>query len=189
MATADYGINNLFDLIVEEWTGMIKQLVESLSTTNLNTEDNDMLNIKQSSSKIIYSAPPSNIYESIEAFYYAINWTEPFIISLLCFHFFNLLLVLITRKNIKIQIVYWIILLIFGRLTEQFNNYGRSNWQNFTTQNYFDKNGIFMLIFWAAPILLICLGITVNFLVHCYYLLIATTKQKIELKKKKKKNK
>jgi hypothetical protein len=45
------------------------------------------------------------------------------------------------------------------------NTYGHEHWQDFASQNYFDKNGAFISAVYSAPLLLMALGMLVCHLV------------------------
>lgn len=96
--------------------------------------------------------------ENIQAFSAAITWNEPFIRCLLAFHAIIILTTYyITRKgDIYIRMGFMIFLGVIVRMAETLNQIGNSRWRDFATQNYFDKNGIFMGIMICAPLLIVC---------------------------------
>ena len=51
---------------------------------------------------------------------------------------------------------FMIFLGVIVRMAETLNQIGNSRWRDFATQNYFDKNGIFMGIMICAPLLIVC---------------------------------
>lgn len=90
------------------------------------------------------------------AFSSAIDWTETWIQCLLYSHLLLFLLVILSRKNINLQTVLFLVITILVFLSEPMNSFGSSHWKEFSKQNYFDKNGIFIGILYSAPLL--CIG-------------------------------
>nr|XP_025646645.1 uncharacterized protein LOC112741764 isoform X3 [Arachis hypogaea]XP_029147875.1 uncharacterized protein LOC112741764 isoform X3 [Arachis hypogaea] len=42
-------------------------------------------------------------------------------------------------------------------LAERLNTVMRMNWKSFSSQNYFDPNGLFMSVLWSGPLLVIAM--------------------------------
>merc|ERR1712087_693465 len=100
---------------------------------------------------------PETPMEHLEAFRSAINWKEPFILSLISFQLFMFLLCLwVSRKGFgmvpRLFLMCFVGLLV--RCAEFLNGYAARNWQSIATQNYFDRSGIFIGIFLCGPLLL-----------------------------------
>jgi hypothetical protein len=106
---------------------------------------------------------PSDAWQSWMAFSSAINWKESWIISLMVFHLFLFLLIILTRKRLGIQGCIFFFITILVRLAETINSYCSDHWQDFATQNYFDKSGLFAGTVFAAPLLTMCLMMLVNY--------------------------
>jgi hypothetical protein len=100
---------------------------------------------------------PTDAWESWSAFTSAIDWKEPWIMSLLGFYVVCFLLILITRKRLGAQSFLFFFVALLVRLAERINSYCALHWQEFSTQNYFDKNGLFAGVVFAAPLLTMCL--------------------------------
>ncbi len=98
---------------------------------------------------------PKDLYEHWQAFSSAVNWNEDFLKYLLAFHLTLFLFVAISRRNTDIQGVLFIVVAGLVFLAEQLNAWCGDNWRYFSTQNYFDKAGLFIGIFYAAPLLII----------------------------------
>ena len=105
---------------------------------------------------------PSDAYESWIAFSSAIEWKETWIICLLSFHIFLFLLIVLTRKRLGVQSCIFFFISVLVRLAERINLYCSNHWQEFSTQNYFDKNGLFAGILFSGPLLLMCLLVLVS---------------------------
>ena len=101
------------------------------------------------------SRAPKDLYEHWSAFTSAINWRDPLIIGILLFHTIMFILVFSTRKNFGFQVFMFLFACLLVFVSEHINTAASLQWKNFATQNYFDKQGIFMGIFLNAPLLLI----------------------------------
>jgi len=136
---------------------------------------------------------PQNVMEHIEAFKSAITWGEPFIIGLLCFHFvaFILAIMLSRSNNFGARISFLLFLGVVVRSAERLNEYGRENWESFATQDYFDKNGIFVTIMLSAPLLSICFFMMISYVREATRLMVEvkTFKLKEQNKRRKKESK
>lgn len=106
---------------------------------------------------------PSDVWQSWMAFSSAINWKESWIINLIVFHLLLFLLIILTRKRLGIQSCIFFFITILVRSAEAINSYCSDHWQDFATQNYFDKKGLFAGTVFAAPLLTMCLMMLVNY--------------------------
>jgi hypothetical protein len=50
------------------------------------------------------------------------------------------------------------------KASESANGYLEAHWQDFSGQNYFDENGLFIACIWAGPLLVMLMLQTFNFL-------------------------
>ena len=100
---------------------------------------------------------PTDAYENWMAFSSAIDWKEKWIVGLLTFHVLCFFLIILTRKRLGLQSFIFFTISILVRMSERINTYCASHWQEFSSQNYFDKNGVFAGVFLAAPLLTMCL--------------------------------
>lgn len=128
--------------------------------------------------------------EHLDAFRSAINWTEPFILSLLGFQVFMFFLCYwASRKDRGLvpRISVMVLVGVLVRCAEYINGYAARNWESFATQNYFDRNGIFIGIFFCGPLLLDSFLMLILFLREASQLLVEV--KTMELKNKKKKEK
>lgn len=101
-----------------------------------------------------YKVPETN-WEQFQAFLAAVNWNEKLIVGLLCFHLTLFLIFIFFRRNLDVQMVLFLVISVLVYFSENVNRWGSAHWRDFATQNYFDKSGVFMGIFFAAPMLLI----------------------------------
>jgi len=123
---------------------------------------------------------PSDAWQSWMAFSSAINWKENWILSLMAFHLFLFLLIILTRKRLGIQSCIFFVITVLVRSAEMINSYCSDHWQDFSTQNYFDKSGLFAGTVFAAPLLTMCLMMLLNFLAQASTALIVA--KRLELK-------
>jgi hypothetical protein len=103
---------------------------------------------------------PSGPLEHFHAFRHAIAWSEPFILSLVAFQIFMILACLwVSRNNRSMapRLVVMIFIAITVRMAERLNRLGAKHWQSFSTQNYFDKGGIFVSVMLCVPLMIDCL--------------------------------
>ncbi|CAK4694210.1 hypothetical protein LEN26_006938 [Aphanomyces euteiches] len=85
--------------------------------------------------------------------YEAVDWTEPLIVGLIAFHLTLLVSVLLFRKAFWIQVALFLFICGTIFVSERLNALGQEHWRVFASQNYFDKNGVFMGILVAGPLL------------------------------------
>ncbi|CAM9178372.1 unnamed protein product [Discosporangium mesarthrocarpum] len=98
---------------------------------------------------------PQGFVENVQAFYYAVDWSERWIQGVLGFHAFILVLFILTRNMFRFQVGLFAFILILGRLAEFLNAHLHQRWQQFSRQDYFDEHGVFMAIMWAGPLILV----------------------------------
>lgn len=127
---------------------------------------------------------PQTAWEHMQAFRAAINWTEPLIVGLLVFQLvmFASTVVVIRRGNTASRFGLLVFIAVIIRLAERINAYAGKRWEDFATQNYFDTNGVFVLIFLAVPLLLDCVIMLASFLREASSLLVEV--KTMEIKKK-----
>lgn len=123
--------------------------------------------------------------ENIEAFRSAIRWGEPFIVSLISFQVVMFFLCLWASRKGRSMASRITVLLVVGvlvRCAELLNGYAARNWEAIATQNYFDRGGIFVGIFFCGPLLLDSFMMLALMLREASSLLIEV--KKMEMKKK-----
>lgn len=134
--------------------------IESIASSAMHEATNfgDFVSIIQNdlTSAIVktYKAP-ADLREAFDRFSAAINWDDNFIRCILGFHVLMFFLFLISRKNVDLQTCLFFSLCILVYFSETLNTYGRVYWEDFTDQNYFDTQGIFISIMYSAPLLII----------------------------------
>jgi len=143
-----------------------------------------MQNIESSVMSLVKESAkaPETMMQHWDAFSSAIDWKENWIRGLLATHACLFTLVLLTRTNVDAQTI--LFLLICGMIlcSERINSYCSTNWQSFSSQNYFDEHGVFASVMYAGPLLFICFVQLINFLLMASSSLIKV--KRIELKAK-----
>ena len=133
---------------------------------------------------------PQTFGEEVEAFLHAINWEEPFILSLLAFHLVTLLFVILSRKYLTVQTTLFLFLCTMVLASESINNHLQVHFHEYQiSQNYFDKQGVFMLFFYSGPLLFILMLQLVLLLVHAAHLVVEVKKHQFKEEGKKKRRK
>ncbi|QHO12849.1 transmembrane protein 18 [Arachis ipaensis] len=111
-------------------------------------------------------------YDNFIGFFHAIDWKEPWLIGLAGFHIVLLLVTIITRRKTNFQMCLFLLTLAGVYLAERLNTVLRMNWKSFSSQNYFDPNGLFMSVLWSGPLLIIAMIILINTLFSLCYLIV-----------------
>uniref|UniRef100_T1JB36 Transmembrane protein 18 n=1 Tax=Strigamia maritima TaxID=126957 RepID=T1JB36_STRMM len=93
-----------------------------------------------------------------------IDWTDPWLITLLVGHSIIILITFLTRNHGNIQAILFFALLLLVYFSERINEIAARNWQNFSRQQYFDSKGMFMSIVFSIPLLLNCIIMVCNWL-------------------------
>merc|ERR1711957_112774 len=78
---------------------------------------------------------------------------------------------------------------IIVRVAERLDGIGSSRWKDFSTQNYFDKNGVFIGIMVCAPLLLVCLLVLVSIIWEAQQMLMDVKNMKMNPRKKQRQKK
>lgn len=122
--------------------------------------------------------------EHFHSFRSAITWSEPFIQALVTFQIVMFLLSLYVsrrQRGLVPRLFTMAIIAITIRCSEYINGLAAENWSRFATQNYFDKNGVFMSVMVCCPLLLDSFIMLICFLREASQLLIQV--KTIQLKK------
>lgn len=134
---------------------------------------------------------PQTPKEHIQAFTAAITWNEPFIKFLIGFHvvIIGSAIALNRAGSVYSRMVFMIFVGIIIRLAEILNTIGSRRWKEFSSQNYFDRSGIFMGIMVCAPLLIVCLCMLVSMIREASNLLGDVTQMKMKAQGKQDTNK
>ncbi|CAN6440158.1 unnamed protein product [Victoria cruziana] len=112
-------------------------------------------------------------------FFHAIDWKEPWLISLLICHAILVVVAITSRKHTNFQMIMFLLALGGVYLAEKINHLLGSNWRKFSGQNYFDPNGLFLSVLWSGPLLIIAIFILVNTLCSLCYLIVRWKKAQL----------
>ncbi|EFJ44547.1 hypothetical protein VOLCADRAFT_64706 [Volvox carteri f. nagariensis] len=120
----------------------------------------------------------------LQGFLHAIDWREPWIVSILAFHVLTLVIALVTRKRGAVQLFVFVLAggVIFN--AERLNKLGAQHWEKFAGQNYFDSTGVFMSAVVSGPQLLVMFIILINYLINCAGMLVEAKKRELIYKAK-----
>ena len=132
---------------------------------------------------------PQTMLEHLDAFRHAINWTEPLILGILSFQAIIFLCTLwVSRPNVSLvpRIILMVVMAGLVRSAETINSWAGRNWQGMSSQNYFDRGGIFISIFLCAPLLLDSFIMLICFLREASQLLVQVKTAELKQKRKKK---
>ncbi|CAL5004619.1 unnamed protein product [Urochloa decumbens] len=116
--------------------------------------------------------------DSFIGFFHAVDWKvptrpfEPWLISMLTFHAILLLVTIVSRRNVNFQLILSALTFSGVFLAERINTFLGQNWKSFSSQNYFDPQGLFISVIWSGPLLLITILILVNTLVTLCMLIV-----------------
>jgi hypothetical protein len=128
-------------------------------------------------------------YEQLMGFVSAINWREPWIVTLCCTELFLVLLVLFTRKHTTFQACLFVVLGLLVYCAKYINAYCEKNWELFATQPYFDNQGLFISAMVSGPLLVINIIIVVNHLIELSRLIVKVKRAELRAKSKAQKKK
>ncbi len=129
-----------------------------------------------------------SFYNNMMGFYHAVDWKEQWIQGILCFHVLYLIVSFLTRKSPTIQFTLLITICIFIYFAETFNSYGSRNWTRFSTQDYFDPNGVFLSVVFSTPLLLIGVCIMLHALYDTSQMLVKVKRLELGIDKRGRKN-
>eukprot|EP00252_Welwitschia_mirabilis_P013444 TRINITY_DN29568_c0_g1_i1.p1 TRINITY_DN29568_c0_g1~~TRINITY_DN29568_c0_g1_i1.p1 ORF type:complete len:166 (-),score=13.88 TRINITY_DN29568_c0_g1_i1:104-601(-) len=150
----------------------IKSMLLSHADQLFSTFESFSADLKQQWQSGKFSAP-------IVGFIHAVDWTEPWLIGLLCFLLIIWVVALMTRKHTNLQMALFLAALGGVYFAEDINSYLASRWNSFASQNYFDRSGIFLSTVWSGPLLIISTTVLINTLFTLTQLIVKWKKAEI----------
>ena len=92
-------------------------------------------------------------------FYHAVNWKQDkWIFAIFAMQFLLFGLVLAVRKaEVQLQGMLFLLLVALTAGASPLNAWAHTNYQLFSTQDYFDRRGTFASVIWTAPFIFILL--------------------------------
>ncbi|XP_033846629.1 transmembrane protein 18 [Periophthalmus magnuspinnatus] len=91
---------------------------------------------------------------SIWTFLLSVQWSEPWLIGLVSFHFVCLFVTLVTCKFYKAQICHFLLMAGLVYSAEYLNELAAMNWRSFSNFQYFDSKGMFISLVFSIPLLM-----------------------------------
>ncbi|KAL0144528.1 transmembrane protein 18-domain-containing protein [Mucor lusitanicus] len=86
-------------------------------------------------------------------FFNAVDWTQPWLMSVMAFHIVCFLVALGLRNKHDALSVYFFVLLGLAALTQPLNHLGIKHWKSFANEAYFDASGIFIVSVYSFPLI------------------------------------
>jgi hypothetical protein len=123
--------------------------------------------IRESSRKLRDAAGPDALrqaYELYRGFFEAVDWTEPWLVAVLSLHATLLLVAVATRKSETAQTCVFALCAFLVFIAERLNGLASKHWRAFSTQDYFDKQGVFTTTVFCVPLIAVLVVVLVNFL-------------------------
>ncbi|CAK0787368.1 hypothetical protein CVIRNUC_010588 [Coccomyxa viridis] len=128
----------------------------------------------------------AKIWESLQAFAAAVDWTEPWIIGVLATHCLLLVLVLVFRKNWNLNMIIMVAAAAAVYNAQRINSYLHRHWAAFARQPYFDEQGVFISALMSAPLLAIMLVQLVSYLILTSQMLVEMKVKELKYKARQK---
>ena len=132
------------------------------------------------------NATQGSFVDDVMGFYHAIDWSERWLLALLCFHLCVWLVVVGTRRHNTVQMVLLVALLAVVRCAEWINGVAGRHWELFASQQYFDKHGVFVSVMLSVNLLLAAFFILGNALRASVAMLIEVKKKEFKHEAKRK---
>ncbi|CAD5114795.1 DgyrCDS3836 [Dimorphilus gyrociliatus] len=114
-----------------------------------------------------------------------IDWTEPWLIGLIAFHFGAVILTRLTKRDGLARFSLFFIYLILVYFAENVNKWAAANWKLFSKEQYFDSNGLFISITFSGPLLMHAMIIVVVWLYTTSGMLVSLGRAKVKAKAEK----
>ncbi|XP_075742510.1 transmembrane protein 18 isoform X2 [Rhipicephalus microplus] len=112
-----------------------------------------MASVERFSDTMVFPGDTLNIGSLI----FQVDWTEPWLMCLVTFHIATFSLTLLTRDRGNVQAVLFMIALLLVYFSEALNDLAARHWQAFSSQQYFDSQGMFISLVFSTPLLLNCI--------------------------------
>ncbi|GBG32932.1 Transmembrane protein 18 [Hondaea fermentalgiana] len=124
-------------------------------------------------------------YEVLMGFFHAVDWAnESWLQALLAAELVLVLVVFLSRKWQRLQLVLFLFICALVYSAEWLNAYGREHWREFSKQNYFDEHGFFAGMVFAGPLLLLMFFQMLNAVYEAGALLIESKRAEVRAKRR-----
>eukprot|EP01134_Creolimax_fragrantissima_P002401 CFRG2401T1 len=158
----------------EAWESL-HQLTENL----LNSIDIDSSISGESSDNVEAMNKNGKFWEELKTFFATVDWTESWLVVLIGFHVLTFITVLSTRNYMDFQFVLFLLLMALCCGSSYVNDYAALNWKSFAGEQYFDSHGFFIVMIFAAPILINCCVLVAIWLVTVSKMLVVAKRAEI----------
>ena len=108
-----------------------------------------------------------------------INWTEPFVLSLVVFHVSMFVLLMASRTRLAVQNAVFVLSVVIVFNAERLNGFLSTHWHMFSRENYFDESGAFVSLVVSLPLLINMLVVLVNYSVMFMQTLVVMQKERL----------
>lgn len=108
------------------------------------------------------AVPLALLHDFVES----VTWREPFIVSIFGMHFALWIIALLSRRRDVVQFGMVAFLVGTSVMARTLNEAGKRNWKRFATQDYFDSNGTFLMVFVLGPFFLLANVLILNLLLR-----------------------
>ncbi|KAK3284191.1 hypothetical protein CYMTET_8148 [Cymbomonas tetramitiformis] len=156
---------------MEDWGGVLDGFVDQIKKT-----------VKE------HNKGATSVKQSFQAFLHAVDWTEPWLMALMCGHVFLFVFIIATRNHSNCQTFLFFLLLSLIYLSEPLNSFLSTHWQYFSSQAYFDRNGLFISAVFSGPLIIQLFIILVNSLILMTCLMVKVKRAQIRSKAKESKS-
>ena len=97
-----------------------------------------------------------SFYDDAMGFFHAVAWREEkWLWAVIAFEILLLTTILVTKSRWNVQVFLFSLTSALVYFAENLNNFGRSHWRQFSTQDYFDRRGFFASCVLSGPLIFI----------------------------------
>ena len=97
-----------------------------------------------------------SFYDDAMGFFHAVAWREEkWLWAVIAFEILLLATILMTKSRWNVQVFLFSLTSALVYFAENLNNFGRSHWRQFSTQDYFDRRGFFASCVLSGPLIFI----------------------------------
>ncbi|XP_074656988.1 transmembrane protein 18-like [Tubulanus polymorphus] len=110
----------------------------------------------------------------------SIDWLEErWLQGLVLFHILCSVTLILGRNYTLIQIIIFVVLLLLVFLSENINEWAAHNYKSFSSQQYFDSDGLFISVVFSLPALLNCFFIVMFWFIDTGKMMVKVKRAKV----------